>query len=647
MPVPAGSIPSTPTGSVSEASAKFWWRSLGAAFLLCALTAVAYWPSLHGDFILDDDILLTSNDLIKNPGGLHQIWFTTAPTDYWPVTNTSLWLEWRLWGMNPTGYHATNLVLHIVSALLIWQILRRLQIPGAFLGALLFAIHPLCVESVAWIAQRKNTLSMLFFLIAIYAWLKSEKIAREPIVDISAELNRSPTSDQTPKRTCFSPRAWYWLSFLAFIAAMLSKGSVAILPLFLLVLCWWQEDRITRGDLRRTAPFFAAALALTFVNIWFQTHGSGIPIRTATFWQRLTGAAAAIWFYLYKSIIPVDLTFIYPNWQVESDQWHWWLPLLAVAAVTAALYWLRRNRWFRPVFCAWMAFCIALAPAVGFADVGFMKFSLVADRYTYIALIAPMALIAAACTLWYRQATGLLRLAAAIVIAFLISTRTYLTWHRGTLFSDPITLYQATLAKNPNSWLLHNNLGSAYSSFGWFEAAIDEYQLALDAERPDDARIRYNYGNALAGLGRYPEAIEQYRMALQIKPDDARSHNNLGSALHNSQQFEAAEKAFRTALKLQPFFPEANANLGTVLLDEGRAAEAVGYFLQAVQQRPSYSKAWYRLADAYLQTGESKKALLAARRALALAESQAQTELAERIRAWLAAPPSPKFDGAS
>src|SRR5262245_29572169 len=266
------------------------WKGVVGAALIAALLIAAYLPSLHGDFVLDDDQLLTQNKLVRAPDGLRSIWWPfdlpswSKPLDYWPVTNTTLWMEWRLWGLDPTGYHLTNLMLHFAASLLIWTVLSRLSIPGALLAAILFAVHPVNVESVAWIAQRKNTLSIVFFLLSVWWYLNAD-------VD-----HPSPNGF----RIHLAPSAWYWLSFIAFLLGMLSKGSIAILPAIVLWITWWRRP-LTIRDLWRMGPFLVIAAALVAVNIWFQTHGSGEVIRDASLAERLAGAGAVIWFYLYKA----------------------------------------------------------------------------------------------------------------------------------------------------------------------------------------------------------------------------------------------------------------------------------------------------------------------------------------------------------
>ena len=265
----------------------------GAAILAVAVF-VAYFPALNGGFIWDDEILLTKNRLVNATDGLGRIWCSTQPVNYWPLVNSTFWMEWRLWEMHPAGYHATNLILHIAGALLIWAILRELSIPGAFLAALIFALHPVNVESVAWIAQRKNTLSMLFFLLSIRWYVKAEmQMAIEE--SSPGRSHGGPWERETFSSFILHPSSfhfWYWLSFAAFVLAMLGKGSAAVLPVLLLGIIWWKRG-LTKRDFLQTAPFFAVAAALTLVNIWFQTHGAG-PIRSAGVAERLLGAGAGV-----------------------------------------------------------------------------------------------------------------------------------------------------------------------------------------------------------------------------------------------------------------------------------------------------------------------------------------------------------------
>jgi len=627
-------------------------RVFAGVTLIVAVVIIAYYPALRGEFIWDDHDLLTENNIIKGSNGLYRLWFTIESQDYWPMTYTTFWIEWRLWGINPIGYHITNLVLHTAASLLIWVILRKLSIPGAFLAGLIFAVHPVNVESVAWIAQRKNLMAMLFFLLSILWYLKAEmSAAGGPL------LNRFYPS---------MADRWYWLSLLAFLLGMLSKGSVAVLPVLLLGIVWWRRP-LRKWDLVRTAPFFLIAVVLTAVNVWFQTHGTEIVIRSAGFTQRLLGAGAVVWFYLYKALLPLDLAFVYAQWQIQADRLLWWLPLLAAGTVTVVL-WLYRKSWSRPFLFAWGFFCVALAPAMGFIDVGFMKYSLVADHYQHIALVGVIALVAAGWCVWHERARGTSYWVATVVGIAAVGTLTFLTWQQSGHYRDEITLYQATLQKNPNCWLAYNNLGALLEMTGRSQEAMEHFKQALRL-KPDYADAHnnlgllldkagrgreaieqweqavqqnldyfdahYNLGLALAQTGRAQEAIELFKQALRIRPDDVETHNNLGIALAKTGQVKEAIEQYNQALRLKPDYFKAHYNLGNALAIIGRPQEAIEQYEQTLRLKPDYTEAYANLAIDYAQANRSSEAIATAKKGLELARSKNQTALAKQLEDWL------------
>jgi Flp pilus assembly protein TadD len=603
---------------------------VGVAIIFVA-AFLAYFPSLSGGFIWDDkDLYLTENPIIKAADGLFRFWCTTEPFDYYPVSNTTLWIEWRLWEMNSTGYHLTNLILHVAEALLIWIILRKLSIPGGFLAAIIFALHPVNVESVAWISQRKDMLAVLFFLLSILWYLRFIKPAPRPT------FGRCPVATKQSTAHCPPSTAhrfsWYWLSILAFVLAMLSKGSVTILPVLLLGIVWWLRP-LTRQDLLRIVPFFAVAVALTAVNIWFQRHGSGEVIRSAVFTQRLLGAGGVVWFYLYKAILPLNLLFIYPQWHIEPGNPLWWLPLSAVLSVTALL-WRYRKTWSRPFLFAWVFFCAALAPAMGFTDVYFMRYSLVADHYQHIALIPVIALISAGFSLWYRSLQGAAHRTTTALAAAAVGILAFLTCLQSGLYSDEITLYRATLEKNPSSWMAHNNLGSALFQQGQLPEALDHFQQSLKLN-PDYPQVHDNLGAALIHTDRRQEALEHLREALRLKPDDPKTHYLLGNVSLEEGRLQEAIDYFQKALSSKPDYLEALNNLGVALVRSGRPQEAIEHYEAALAIAPDFLDAQFNLGKAYKETGQSRLAIEHFEKALELARSQGQTALAERIEDWL------------
>ncbi len=386
--------------------------------------------------------------------------------------------------MNPAGYHATNVALHILDSLLIWLVLRRLAIPGAFLAALLFAVHPVNVESVAWIAQRKNVLALLFFLISIGCFLR---FTEPPVVD---HRNRpAPMGNR-----------WYWFSLIAFVLAMLSKGSVAVLPGVLLLIGWWRNREITKRDWVRTAPFFAVAIVLTIVNICLLARASAGAIRSVGFLERLLGAGGVVWFYLAKALAPIHLAFVYPQWTIHTSDWRWWVPLTAALVLTVVLLWQRRSRFGKPLLVAWSFFCLSLVSVMGLTDVGFMRYSLVADHYQQIAMVGVIAIIAAALSWWIQHSSGRSQPLSFAVAGLTVCTLAILTFHQSQLYANPIALYRNTIENNPDCWMAYNNLGNALRQNNQTDEAVAQYEAAIKV-KPGDAEIYSNLGAALIALG--------------------------------------------------------------------------------------------------------------------------------------------------
>lgn len=550
--------------------------------LLVAATVVAYQPVWHAGFIWDDDQFLTNNPFIKAGNGLYRLWFTASTPDYFPLTSSALWLEWRLWGEHALGYHLVNILLHALSAVLLWRVLLRLKIPGAWIGAGLFAVHPVNVESVAWITERKNTLCLFFYLCAVLAWVKYE--------------------DNGTGR-------WYGWALVAFALSLLSKTAAAPLPVVLLGLAWWRRGRVAWQDVKRTMPFFALAAVLAAVTVWFQYHlsiGQEV-VRSDSVWSRLAGAGWAVWFYMYKTVWPVDLIFVYPRWQIDAHNMLSYVPLLLLIVVFAVL-WHYRRRWGKELLCALSYDVLLLLPVLGFLNIYFMKYSLVADHWQYFAIIGPLALAGAALA---RRPV----IAAAILLALCA-----LTWKQCGTYANAETLWRATVRQDPDSWVglcelsnillgegrldeavacaqkavdlkpdysgAQNNLALALFQQGHVDEAVDHYQKALAAS-PGNAPAHSNYGNALARMGRIDEAISQYEQAINIRPDFDSAHNNLADVLWQKGKVDEAIAQYQQALEINPNYVEARVNLGTVLFHAGRTADAIAQFEKALELRPN------------------------------------------------------------
>ncbi len=490
---------------------------------------------------------------------------------------------------------------------------------------MIFAVHPVNVESVAWIAQRKNTMAMLFFLLSILWYIK----AFMPTASVGMAPERSRGEpwelDKTFPSFILHPSSfpfWYWLSLAAFVLAMLSKGSAVVLPVLLLGIIWWLRP-LTRLDLLRTAPFFLVAMVLAAVNMWFQTHGEAIVIRIASFSERLLGAGGVLWFYLYKALLPLDLDFIYPQWSIKTGNPLWWLPLLAALAVTAVL-WRYRASWGRPFLFAWGFFCVALAPVMGFTDVGFMKYSLVADHYQHIAIIGLIALVSAGWSAWHSRARGKPGWAATAAAIATAGSFMFLTWQQNMLYRGEITLYQATLEKDQNCWLAHNNLGIALVEAGRPQDAFPHFRQALRL-RPGYHETLYNMGNAYRFLGQNQQAIECYRQALEQKPDFIEAHINMGLALDLASRPKEAIQHYQQALGINSDLPDAHFYLGNDFKALGQNQQAIEHYRQALLLKPDYIEAQNDLGDLLDQTGRVSVAIEHYRQALAINPNSSET----------------------
>ncbi len=550
--------------------------------LIALVTLAVYIPAMRAGFIWDDNQFLTENQLIMANDGLCRFWCTTEAPDYFPLTSTTLWFEWRLWGMNASGYHAVNVALHILSSILIWLVLNRLKIPGSLLAGIIFAVHPVNVESVAWVTERKNTLPMVFYLLSIFLYLRFEK-----------ERHR-----------------WlYGISLLSFLLALLSKTSVVMLPLVLLGCAWWQRDKIVRKDVLRTVPFFVLAGILGLVTIWFQYHqaiGEDI-VRSDSLFSRLAIAGWAVWFYLYKAIFPLNLSFVYPRWEVGNLHILSFMPGLMFLGLLI-LFWSYRKTWGRPFLFGLGYYVVTLLPVLGFLNIYFMKYSLVANHWQYTSIIGVIALGVGLGSYHYNDWQKSARRVGITCAALLVAIFCFQSWRLGHVYRNVETLWRDTIAKNPRCWMAQNNLANFLKKEGRVTEAIDHYHDALRI-RPGFEEAHYNLGNALASEGKLDEAVAQYNKALRIRPDAVEVHVNLGNALARKGRTSDAIAHYNEALKIMPGFGEAHYNLGNALASEGKLDDAIAHYREALRIRPDFVKWHYKLANALASEGRSGEAI--------------------------------------
>lgn len=531
------------------------------ALLLALVVALAYLPALRGGFIWDDDIYLTHNPLVTAPDGLRRIWFTTeAPSQYFPLVYTSFRLEHALWGMNPAGYHATNVLLHIANALLVRLLLARLALPGAWLAAALFALHPVQVESVAWVTERKNVLSLLCSLLALLAWLR--------YCDAPAGRRLRP----------------YLSGLGALLLALFAKTTAVTVAPVLLLVCWLRGERPSRSRALAAAPFFAAGLAMALVSLWWEEHLQGTRGAPFAFTvpERILIAGRAFWFSLGKLAWPADLSFIYPRWAIDAHAAAGYVWPAAALLGFGAL-WHQRQRLGRGPVAAFLTYLVVLAPTLGFFALYTFRYSFVADHYQYAACIGPLALVAAALT---RDGAGpgtrrLLSAAALVLVAAL----SVLTFHRAGIYRDERSLWEDTLARDPQSMIAAGNLGIVLMNEGRLDEAMALARTVRD-RNPEAQEARLNLGVLLARAGRYAEAVPEFREAVRIRPDDDGARIKLGAALARVGDPAGAAAQYREALRLDPGSALARYNLGSLFAGLGRLEEAAAQLEEALRLAP-------------------------------------------------------------
>src|SRR5271165_4851418 len=576
-----------------------WFRHDWLWGLLLILSVIlAYTPVWKAGFIWDDEVNLANNPCIAGPLGLKEIW-TTSAADICPLTFTTFWVEHALWGLEPLPYHLVNVLMHGACVLLLWRVLRHLRVQGAWLGAALWALHPVEVESVAWITELKNTESGLFFLLSILffvRWLRAKDL------------------DGT------TGGGWNYALTLFFAAlAMASKSTVAILPVVLCLCAWWMEDRGNWRNLARVVPVFLMSIAASIFALWIQ--GLQLARVTDPQWvrtwpQRLVTAGDAVWFYLGKLLWPHPLITIYPRWQIDAEQWVSYLPLLAVIVILS-IFWLQRELWSRACFFAFAYFIAALLPVLGLIDNPIFRFSLVFDHFQYLGSIGPLALVGTGLAWFSDFIIPKKPLLQSTLCAGLLLILGMASWQRTWAYESQETLWTDTLAKNPNSWLGHCNLGLALFQKGQVDDAIAQYEKAVEVF-PNYVAAHYNLGNALLQKGELDKALAQYKRAVEIDPNDAEAHVNLGNALFQKEQLDEAVAQFQEAVEINPNDAEAQYNLGNAFFQKGQLDEAVAQFQKALEIDPNSFATHYNLGGALFQKGQLDEAITQFREVLRL-----------------------------
>src|SRR6267143_282978 len=559
-----------------------WHRNWLFGLGLLVATFLIYQPAWNGQPIWDDEIHITTPEL-RSWHGLARIWTDPgAAPQYYPFLGTIFWLEHKLWSDQTVPYHLLNILLHGVAALLLLKILRELEVKGAWLASALFALHPVQVESVAWICELKNTLSTVLGFASVIAYLNYDR-------------------QRIPR--------WYWIAISLFVFALMTKTVTAMLAPAVLIILWWKRDSLAwNRDLKPLVPFFVIGAAAGLITAWVEQKFAGAsgPAFAFSIAQRCLIAGRAFWFYLAKLFWPADLITIYPRWHVDiTSYWQWLFP--AAALLLVLVLWMARRR-FRGPFAATLIIVAMLFPTLGFLNVSYFQISFVADHFQYAACAPIFALAAAVIASWLEEMPHFRRLVGYALAGFLLTMLAGSSWAQSHIYRDNETCFRDVLSKNPASATAHNNLANVLRQKGALDEAIDHYRRALELE-PNYQFGRYNLGATLVQKGDAASAIPLLQAALDTDPNNPKAYYSLGTALQQTGRSDEAVVSYDRALQLQPQFVDARTNLGNLLLERGDNAGAMAHYRKAVELDPNSPMTHYNLAVGLARTGRNDEAI--------------------------------------
>jgi tetratricopeptide (TPR) repeat protein len=536
---------------------------------LLSLTLLIFIPSYRAQFIWDDNVIAEHPLLKQGWSGLRDIWFTIKFGDFCPVTATTFWIEWQIHGAMKEIQHATNVVLQALNVVLLWRVLLRLKIPGAWLIAAAFAVHPVCVASVTWLAERKNTLSMVFYWLCLLFYLRAEDTAKE-------------------KTTSHFRQATYWLSFVFYLLALLSKSSVVVLPVVILLFNWWRDRRIDRQNILPVLPFFIFAFAsgvMALIGHHYFAPKIGIEMPKDPPLERILAAGRAVWFYLGKDLLPIHLTLHYPKWKIDPTSPPAYLPGLAIPVVLG-LFWKFRKTWGRVCLFGFGYFLIAVGPTLGVLNMVFLMIAQVADHLQYLALPGVIALvIGGGLYLLQKKFPRNAKSLPLIVFVLIVIPLAVLSWKHQRLMANAEALWRDNIEKNPNSHIAYNNLGGILFERNQFSEAAETYQKAVNADGKFSF-VHVNLGRALFSLGKTEEAISQYKDAIQIDKTDFKAFNNMAVALITLGRTNEAIASFQKAVEYAPTDATYFFNLIRLLMESGRTKEVIQLYRKRLEVAP-------------------------------------------------------------
>jgi tetratricopeptide (TPR) repeat protein len=585
---------------------------LPGSLAILVMVLVAYLPALHAGYLWDDEDYVVHNSNLARPDGLRRIWFEPQHTvQYYPMVHTVLRAEYSLWRLRPSGYHLVNVLLHALNSILLWRILRRLAVPGAWLVACIFGLHPVHVESVAWITEIKNLLSGFFYFLSAWAYLcfHAARAGTRGAATPRAGSRAAPGAGSRARR-------FYALSLALFVLALLSKTTAVTLPAVLLVVVWWKTTALRRRDVLPLLPMFLLAIVCGGFVWWLETHHVGSEkVVALSSWERLLVPGRAAWFYARKLWWPANLTFIYPRWTVDPGVWWQWILPLGVLAVVIVL-WLGRHRLGKGPLAAVLYFLLNLALVSGVVRFYFILYSFVGDHFQYLASIGIIALTVAAVA-WCvagMESRAVHAVTTRFVPALVLALLAVCTWNRAQAYQNEETLWRDTIAQNPAAWIAHNNLGVACMRQGRKEEARQLFATALQLN-PDIPEAHVNLGALARERGDIDRAIAEYRQAVVLKPILVDAHYDLGVLLMRRGEMEEAARHFTAALQYQPSLADAHLKLGDIAAAQGQLDRALERYRAALAIAPANASLYYRVGWVFA----TRKSYAEARDALATA----------------------------
>jgi tetratricopeptide (TPR) repeat protein len=567
------------------------WIFVAAVYLVLL---VVYFPSLNGGFLWDDDTHISKNAALRSLEGLWHIWATPGATSqYYPLTFSLFWFEYQLWTLHTVGYHVVNVLLHGTAALLLWQVLRVLRVRGAWLACALFALHPVCVMSVAWMTETKNTLSATLALCAAWAYLRAAGLGVYAKTDGKAGLE---------------PR-FYGLCLLLFALAMFAKTAVSFLPVTLLLVTWWTGSRLTWRNVWPVLPMVALAIGMGLLTIHVEQSPMG-GARGAQFEMpfvdRLLISGRSFWFYLGKLLYPRHLAFIYERWNVNSQVgWQYLFPLATAGAL--GLTWCLRGRLGRGIFAALAHFYVSTSLLVLIVTLFFTSFSYVSDHWQYFGCMSVLTVVAAGIVWFLDRVVRGLPAVKMIVCVALLTVLGVLSFRQCGNYKDLKTLWVATLKLNPTSVLALDNYGSVLQNEGDFKGAMVEYEKAL-AVQPTNTLAHFNLAGSLLQMGQFELARKQYEVVLQLEPDAALAHINLGNLLLDHGKADEAIGHFQTVLRKDSNNPDVHYDLANALWVKGDGAGAIAELQTVIRLQPDDLDARCGLAALFFKLGRVDEA---------------------------------------